>query len=295
MNRVETNVFDRLLYYLSHVGGLSWEEFKQSIKRLTGDNPDFKASTYLTSLARLGHLDYDPMKLSYVAIDPAALVETEVENRYVLVGSRVPSFLGEVKKCVSENGGKFRLIPEKDAPMTIILSELTKEAFPALEGLDIHISWEFSAKLSYILPRPKFMHLQSEPSFVDNLVKKFNPDIFDYEVVGRGESINGLYQISQHGPDVYVLKSGPYQRRVPRDWAEWHILSRIPRLVAYKEKSQTWRVTRKLLIPLIVDRCATLCSGYPPKFTPNFVYYSDVPIDIAKRLTKSLYQDWEVV
>ena len=129
MNQVETNIFDRLLYYLSHVGGLSWEEFKQAIKRLTRDNPDFKASTYLISLARLGHLDYDPMKLSYVIIAPAVLVETEVEDRYVLVGSRVPSFIEGVKRCVSGNGGKFRLISEQHAPMTIELRENRKDFF----------------------------------------------------------------------------------------------------------------------------------------------------------------------
>ena len=133
MNRAETNVFDELLYYLSHVGELSWEDFKQKTKLLTKDDLDFKASTYLLSLARLGHLDFDPMKLSYVTIAPAVLVETEVENRYVLVGSRVPDFLEDVRNCVSGNGGKFRLIPEKYAPTTVVLSKLTEKAFQILK------------------------------------------------------------------------------------------------------------------------------------------------------------------
>ena len=295
MNRVETNVFDGLVYYLSHVGTLSWENFKQTIKRLTRDNPDFKASTYLISLARLGYLDFDPMKLTHVAIVPAVLVETAVENRYVLVGSRVPSFLEEVKKCVSGNGGEFRLIQRKYAPMTVVLSTLTENAFSSLENLSIHISWEFSEKLSHILPRPKLLNFQREPSFTANLGKKFNPSILDYESIVHGKHGDGLYQISQHGPDIYALRSGTYQRRVPRDWAEWNMLAATPRLISYEEKSQTWRVRRKLHVPLIVDRCATLCSGYPPKLIGNFVCYSDVPVDTAKRLTKSLYQDWEAI
>ena len=295
MNQVETNVFDKLLYYLSHVGRLSWEEFKQAIKRLTRDNPDFKTSTYLISLARLGHLDYDPMKLSYVTIAPAVLVETEVEDRYVLVGSRVPSFLEDVKRCVSKNGGKFRLIPEKYAPMTIVLSELREKTISSLDNLGIYISWEFSAKLSQVLPRPRLMNIQPELSFAANLKKKFNPTTLNYESVVHGESTDGLYQISQHGPDVYVLRSGHNQRRVPRDWAEWNVLAGTSGLISYREKSQTWRVNNKLLVPLIADRCATLCSGYPPKWIDNLVSYPDVPIDIAKRLTKSLYQDWEVI
>ena len=295
MNQAETNVFDELLYYLSHVGKLSWENFKQTVRRLIRDNPDYKMFTYLISLARLGHLDFDPMKLSYVSIAPAVLVETAVENRYVLVGSRVPSFLEEVKKCVSENGGNIRLIPEKYAPTIIVLSELTEETFSGLESLNVHISWEFSAKLSGILPRPRLTDLHSELSFVANLEKKFNPVTFDYEPIGLGENLDGLYQISQHGPDIYALRSGNHQRRVPRDWAEWNVLAGTSGLISYVEQSQTWRVKNKLLVPLMVDRCATLCSGYPPKSTGNFVCYPDVPINIAKRLTKSLYQDWEVI
>ena len=294
MNQVETNVFDGLLYYLSHIGKLSWEDFKQAIRRLTRDNPTYKMSTYLMALARLGHLDFDPM-MSHVTIAPAVLVKTTIEDRYVLVGSRVPNFLAEVNKCVSGNSGKFRLIPEKYAPTTVVLSELTERALSSLENLSIHISWEFSEKLSRILPHPKLMNLQSEPSFVANAVKKFNPARLSYELVDPGKNMNGLYQISQHGPDIYALRSGNHQRRVPRDWAEWNMLAGTPGLISYMEKFQVWRVRSKLLVPLIVDQCATLCSGHPPKLTGNFVCYPDVPIDIAKRLTKSLYQDWEVV
>ena len=288
-------VFDNLLYYLSHVGGLSWADFKQVIMRLTRDNPEFKASTYLTSLARLGYIDFDPLKLSYVTIAPAVLVETTVENRYILVGNRVPNFLEEVKKCVSGNGGRFRSITEKYAPTTVLVSDLTEKAFSTLESLNVHISWEFSAKLSQILPRPRFMSILPELSFAANLEKKFNPITLDYESVGHGESTDGLYQISQHGPDVYALRSGNHQRRVSRDWGEWNVLAGTPGLISYVEKSQIWRARSKLLVPLIVDRCATLCSGYPPKPKGKYVCYSDVPIDIAKRLTKSLYQDWEVI
>ena len=139
------------------------------------------------------------------------------------------------------------------------------------------------------------MSIQPELSFAANLEKKFNPTTLDYKSVGPGESTDGLYQISQHGPDVYALRSGNHQRRVPRDWAEWNVLAGTPGLLSYLERSQTWRVRNNLLVPLIVDRCATLCSGYPPQLKGKFVCYSDVPTDIAKRLTKSLYQDWKVI
>ena len=99
MKQSDIDVFDGLLYYLSHVDELRWQKFKDAIKRLTRDNPehDYKDSTYLTSLARLGHVDYDPKTLDKVVIAPPVLVETAAENRYVLVGSRSADFLKEIK------------------------------------------------------------------------------------------------------------------------------------------------------------------------------------------------------
>ena len=101
MNQTEINVFDKLLYYLSHEGEVSWTKFKDAIDRLVGNQRRFEyISTYLRYLARLGHLDFDPMQLSHVTIGPSVLLETAVKNRYVLVGSRTPALLNEVKTCV---------------------------------------------------------------------------------------------------------------------------------------------------------------------------------------------------
>ena len=297
---MESNVFDKLLYYLSHEGELSWEKFKDAIDRLTDNQSRFEySSTYLKSLARLGHLDFDPMKLSRVVITPAALIETVVEDRYVLVGSRTPDFLMNLKKYISGVGGNFESTSEQYGPATIVLSGLTEASFAGIKNLGIHISCAFSAKLSNVLPSPKYASFsQSEAVFPDSF-SKFNPSTLKYNKSDNSLlRSDGLYEIPQYGPDVYILKSGLSHRRVPRDWGEWLTLSIFGRktgLISYKEKSQTWRVRSELHVPLIVDRCATLCSGYPPKLIGNFVCYSDVPIGIAYRLTKSLYQDWEVI
>ena len=296
MNQTETNVFDGLLYYLSHIGKLDWEKFKDAVKNLTRGEPNLKYSTYLISLARLGHLDYDPTNLDKVVIAPPVLVETAVKDRYVLLGSRSPNFLQEIKECVSKTGGKFYSSSEQYAPTTIILSELTQVSFTDVESLGIHLSRAFSAKLSDVLPTPKHTNFQQIEAPLSNSWNKFNIKTLKYEKDSHFLD-DGLYEIPQYGPDVYVLKSGPDQRRVPRDWGEWLLLSisgKTAGLMSYEKKSQVWCVNRKLLVPLIVDRCATLCSGFPPKWSGDLICYSDVPVGIAYQLTKSLYQDWEV-
>ena len=79
---------------------------------------------------------------------------------------------------------------------------------------------------------------------------------------------NGLYEIPQYGPSLYILKSGTDKRKVPRDWGEWLALSNDGRTVgfiSYVEKSKTLFVKYPLRLPLIIDRCTTLCSGFPPQ------------------------------
>ena len=297
MNHTVTNAFDGLLYFLSHIGELEWEKFKDIVKNLTREQPNLKYATYLTSLARLGHLDYNPMNIDRVIIAPPVLVETAVKDRCVLLGSRSPNFLQEIKECVSKTGGNFYSSSEQYSPTTIMLTELTEASFTEIENLGIHISRAFSAKLSGVLPTPKHTNFRPGETPPSNSWYKFNINTLKYE---RDSHLlnDGLYKISQYGPDVYILKYGSDLRKVPRDWGEWLLLSTTGRrtgLISYKKKSQTWCVNRNLLVPLIVDRCATLCSGFPPKWIGDLICYSDVPVGIAYRLTKLLYQDWEVV
>ena len=302
---MEMNIFDRLLYYLSHEGELSWEKFKDGLKNLKDGARDltegqrrYKETTYLSALARLAHLDYDPMKLDRVVIAPSVLVETAVKERLVLVGSRTPDFLEKFAKCVLETGGNFRQNPERFAPTTIVLNELAEATFAEIESLGIHVSRAFSAKLSSFLPSPNRASFLIDKALLPNSISRFDFKTFEFKPVNNSLRDDGLYEIPQFGRNVYVLKTGPDQRRVPRDWGVWLFLYACGRTtgeISYKPDSQTWRVNRKLLVPLIVDRCATLCSGHPPFPEGSWFCYADVPAGIAYRLTRALYQNWGIV
>lgn len=296
---MEINVFDQLLYYLSHVGELSWEKFKDAVGNLTEGQRRFKNdSTYLSILARLAHLDYDPATLDRVFVAPSSLVETAVKGRFVLVGSRTPDSLKEITKCVFETGGKSRRNPEESAPTTIVLNELTEASFTEIESLGVHVSRAFSAKLSSLLPSPNRASFLIDEAQLPDPVNRFNLRTLEFEPDNPPRHNDGLYRIPQFGRDVYVLKTGSAQRRVPREWGVWLFLyacGRTTGWISYKPDSQTWRVNRKLLVPLMIDRCATLCSGFPRHPSGKWWYYADVPVGIAYRLTKALYQNWEVV
>ena len=297
MNQTENDVFDNLLYYLSHEGEVGWEKFKDAINRLTNYQPRYRPSTYLRFIARLGHFDYDPSNLSDVAIAPTALVETSVPNRYVLVGSRTPDFIKEINTCISDTGGKLRKKSDLLAPTALVLSDLTKAAFTEIECFGIHISRAFSAKLSKLLPIPGRSSFSPIEAPLQEAFNKFNINTFKFDKLNNPHLIdNGLYGVSQHGPDVHILKSGSDQRKVPRYWGVWLALSdagKTTGLVCYDKETQIWQVKSPLQLPLILDRCATLCSGFPPKLQNNLYHYSYVPAGIAYQLTKSLHQKWE--
>ena len=299
MNQTENNVYDNLLYYLSHEGTLPWEKFKDAITYLTQNQKSHKPFTYLKSIARLGHLDYDPMNLSKIGIviAPATLVETAVENRYILLGSRTPDFINKVYQCVLETGATVCQQSEKYAPTTFVLSGLTDASFTRLKRLGVHISKVFSAKLSKLLPTPiRTVFPRIDIPHTDSR-KLFNLTSLEYEpnIQHRG---NGLYEIPQYGPSLYILKSGTDQRKVPRDWGEWLALSNVGRTggyVSYVKNNNILCVKTPLNLPLIIDRCATLCSGFPPEKRGSFYHYSDVPAGVAYQITKSLNQNYEVI
>ncbi len=298
MNQTKSNIYDKLLYYLSHEGVLRWEKFKDGINRLTQNQERHEPSTYLISLARLGHLDYNPAKLSHVTIAPTVLIDTAVEKRYVLVGSRTPTFLEEVKECVTDTGGKLNIKSDQYAPKTIVLSDLTETSFSEIESIGIHISRSFSAKLSELLPIPEPTDFPRDNTNLPDPVNKFNLDSLKFEPYNQRQRNNGLYEIPQYGPSVYILKSGSDQHIVPRDWGIWFMLSnpgKTTKYVTYNKETEILRVRSPLNLPLILDRCATLCSGFPPELKGNFYHYPNVPAGVAYQLTNSLHQKWEKV
>ena len=295
MNQTRSNIYDNLLYYLSHEGTLPWEKFKDAVTRLAQNQAHHEPSTYLKSLARLGHFDYNPAKLSHVVIAPAVLIDTAVKNRYVLVGSRTPHLLEEVKKCVADTGGKLNIKSDRYAPKTIVLSELTDNAFSDLESIGIHISPSFSAKLSELLPIPKPTDFPRNNTNIPDPVNKFNLNNLEFEPYNQRQRNNGLYENPQYGPSVYILKSGVDQYIVPRDWGIWFTLSnprKTRKNVTYDNGTVTLRVRIPLNLPLLLDRCATLCSGFPPQLKGDFFHYSDVPAGVAYQITRSLRQKW---
>ena len=297
MSQNHPNFLDELLYYLSHLGKMRWEKFKQGFECLNRNNKNSKgASYYLKSLTSAGYLEYDPVILDWVYIAPATLVETATANQYVLVGSRTPDLISKIEETVLSKGGKFYRIPEVDAPTPIFLSDLTEASIQEIEGIGIHISRKFSAKLSCILPNLRLDSFDQDKSILNAPIEKFNIDSLKYE--GNPPDISeGLFRILDYGRYTHFLKLNNIQRKVPREWGEWLILraSRKNKLIYYNKEQQTLQVKSPLIMPLLANRCAVLCSGRVPKWINGDYCYPNVPIEIASRIAKSLNQQLEVL
>ena len=297
MSQNHSNFLDELLYYLSHLGKMPWVKFKQGIGCLKIDNQNSKTdSFYLKSLASVGHLEYDPAILDWVYVAPATLVETATANQYVLVGNRTPDFLLKIEKTVLSKGGEFCRVQEVDAPTTILLHDLTDVALSEIESMGIHISREFPAKLSYILPNLRLDSFDHDKSILNAPIEKFNVDTLKYDS-NPSDISDGLYRIPNYGRYTHFLKLNNIQRKVPSEWGTWLILRafRKSKLIRYKKEQQILQVKSPLTMPLLANRCAVLCSGRVPIWKNGFYCYPNVPNEIASRIAESLNQQLEVL
>lgn len=295
MSQNHSNFLDELLYYLSHLGKMRWEKFKQGFESLKRDNKNPKSvSYYLRPLTSVGHMEYDPVILDWVYVAPATLVETATANQYILVGSRTPDLVSKIEETVLSKGGKFYRIPEVDAATTIFLRDLTELTIQKIEGMGIHISSEFSAKLSCILPNLQLDSFDEDKSILNASIEKFNTDTLRYDN-NSSDISDGLYRILNYGRHIHFLKLNNIQRKVPREWGEWLILRafRKSKLIRYEKEQQILQVRWPLTLPLLLNRCAVLCSGHAPKWKNGFYCYPNVPIEIASRIAKSLNQQLE--
>lgn len=297
MSQNHLNPLDGLLYYLSHLGKMRWIKFKQGYECLNRDNKNSKSDfNYLKSLAILGHLEYDPAILDWVYVAPATLVEIAAANQYVLVGSRTPDSISKIEKTVLSKGGKCCRIQEVGAPTTILLNDLTEASIHEIEGMKVHISREFSKKLSWILPNLQIDSFESNKSMLDTPIEKFDVDTLKYK--GNPSDIsNGLFRILNSGRYTHFLKMNNIQRKVPKEWGEWLILRafRKTKLIRYKEEQQILQVKSPLTLPLLANRCAVFCYGRVPIRKNGFYCYSNVPNEIADNIAKSLNQTLEVL
>ena len=295
MSQNHSNFLDELLYYLSHLGKMRWDKFKQGIKCVKRDDQNRNSdSYYLKSLASVGHLEYDPAILDWVYVAPATLVETATENRYVLVGSRTPDLILKIEKTVLSKGGKFSRIPEVDAPTTIFLRDLTEASMLEIKDIGIHISREFSAKLSCILPNLRLDSFEPDEFMLSAPIEKFNVNSLKYE--GNPPDISeGLFRMQDYGRYTHVIKLNNIQRKVPPEWGTWLILRafRKNKLICYDKEQQVLQVKSPLTMPLLANRCAVLCSRRVPIWKNGFYCYPDVPNEIAFRVAKSLNQQLE--
>lgn len=302
MSQNHSNFLDELLYYLSHhhplhPGKMRWDKFKQGIECLNRDSKDLKsASYYLKSLTSVGYLEYDPIILDWVYIAPATLVETATANQYVLVGSRTPDLISKIEETVLSKGRKFYRIPEVDAPTTIFLRDLTEASIREIEDMGIHISRNFSAKLSWILPNLQLDSFDQDKSILKAPIEKFNVDTLKYDN-NPPDISEGLFRIPDYGRYNHFLKLNNIQRKVPPEWGAWLILRafRKNKLIYYNKEQQILQVKSPLVMPLLANRCTVLCSGRVPIWKNGFYCYSNVPNEIASRIAKSLNQQLEVL
>ena len=285
--------FEKLLYWLSAVGGGTWQTFAQACVALGVVDERQHARSVLRRLRLLGHVD-SSQDGSHWEVSPAALVLLPIQpEKGFLAGQRVPSL-------VEEEGGIHGRThqPDYQGPPRV-------EIVPDGSHARISTVGQTATKLAELLPAinewmdslqqmPKLLTTQFDLQIWDG--RQFEPCNTFYERDGRYYGTSGMYRLSRSenkfSYETTLFFDEPNQRWLRGDWYGLRFLA-----VGTSGSDAIHDPDANILLvpaaqrwPLLYERALVLASGLLPGSTDsrNWLRYQGIPLDLALTLCRKL-------
>ncbi|MEH1768412.1 MAG: hypothetical protein V7L27_29600 [Nostoc sp.] len=287
--------YEQLLYWLSALGGGTWESFKKGCEVLQLQEP----KRILRRLRLLGHIESSLDGKRWSAA-PATLVKINSQlnsQEFILCGQRCISWLTQLEKYAE-------IIPLSqptgNAPPCIRLKVNERnritEQFPIIDTGDI------SSRLADILPDMTIWQqsLRSVPGIVPSLYEWMRFDGNDF-VERTFQNETGMYQMwNREGSDfsrMTLFYEAETDTWLQGDWyglrfLALHYSDRL--LIAHYDST-----TARLAIPFsqrwpeLYERALVLASGFVPIYHKTeqnlWLIYENIAPNLAEKLTKKLY------
>lgn len=297
--------FDLFLAWLSERGSGTWEDLKSAHAWLFGQAANTawrRPSWSVYVLSAGGHIEMDWSTGRWSAAYPCLVNLPAGGAMAALVGARPAALVDRLRRETGEA-----------ADLDLVLSELGlpdgPRVFYVQYGSEADIS-ELCSRLGAKFERYAALWMSRLlPSIHDHLqlarvaaapprghdLALFVPQTFDWLPVESAEG-DGMYRARSFGPDRHWFKSGDMVREVDRDFGMWAALARQgQKVMSYTslEINGELVLPARARLPVIHARTAVLCSGLPPRRSPDgrFVRYLNVPAPIARSIAESLGQD----
>lgn len=304
-----SEVYDRLLQWLSAVGTGSWEMFRNACRALGLDHEGMLARRIVRRLRLLGHLEL-AADGKHWSIAPSVLVaiglHSDVEA-YVLCGARDENLLHSLR-----SSSDVEVVPQIDgrAPTALVarFSEARESLLdlPAIRSGRLRLGGRVSDRLAQLLP--PLMKWQQELESLQGILPHSN-DLkwFDgVQFVDRtfdGET--GLYQfwarqtgrVPESRPKYTLFYDAHAGRWLHGDWYGLRFLA-LQALgqqghvqqdhVQYDRATARLAVTEMWRWPELYERALVLASGRLPVHAGGWVIYGAVSPDVVGKMCAKL-------
>ncbi|HEY9694171.1 MAG TPA: hypothetical protein V6D15_18360 [Oculatellaceae cyanobacterium] len=289
--------YEQLLYWLSALGGGTWESFKKACVALKLEEP----KRILRRLKLLGHIE-SSSDGSRWSVAPTALVKVRPESNsqeYILCGQRSLSLINELKKYAQVD---VRKQPIGEAPPCIcVRTNNPEQIFELIKQIGTQFAianvGEISLQLANILPDlVTWKHnLRNLPGIVPSLYEwqYFDCNVNDFiSCISPIET--GMYRMQSQktGYKYTIFYDKESDRFLQGDWYGL-------RYLALQHNNQDCiarydRATKRLAIPLsqrcpeIYERALVLASGLLPTYKEPCLIYENVALELANLLSDKL-------
>ncbi len=301
--------YNKLLYWLSAVGSGTWQIFKNVCKALDLDKTGNESRRILRRLRLLGHIEVS-RDGTHWTICPPCLISTGIEpqQEYILAGQRSMQLLEEIEQ-IEDIKLKFTKQSKAQAPTSIhiqINAASNPDKLMREVGLHFPINYvgNVAQKLAEILP--------SLEEWRDSLtpVGRFLPALYEVERFSNGtfahsESYKetGMYRLHPRDRNSQMSRTLFYHQSSDQ-WlqGDWYGLRFLALREEHTECKAIYDVkTRCLALPVsqrwpdLYERTLVLCSGRLANQRNEWLFFYEVPREIALKLAHQLTVTYEEV
>ncbi len=286
-----------LLFYLSEVGNGKWTRFTDALEVV---DARWGHSTHARQLSMLGHVEFDfwhKPRIRWAICQPtlAWLPERNVKrHRAVLCGLRTEPFLETLRYHAAVLDCALEIVPQRHNPDAIFVQAGEQYQLNQLaEAMQFANEPQSAERLAECIPHLNaYRHLcETRPEPQGYGIRYFDGQSLRWVEVEKSAE-NGLYEYMMvDGSRTYCYKKEYVFTKVPRDMGLYMWLADERRqILQYDTIAQTLTVPRFAVLPTLLARAATLCSGLLPKLVENTFVYQNTPAPVAYNIMIKLNQ-----
>lgn len=275
---------ERLLAWMTHMGGGSWAGFRKAAEEIFGSDRDplDLCRSLRVGLSDLGFADFFIDGTQQWRMLPPVLGGLAVhQNAAALYGSRTPRLVEELRNAAGSLGGRFESEDFQDCPTSFRVVGGREVISAIADRIGVAYEPDNARRIAESVPPIPFMleGAAEEPAPLNWKARSFDID--------KCQWVDGLLSNAAceftptYGHSRYYVrrKSGKLLRIPKRESIYAAALLKGVRLIDYEPSAMRLSAPLSAPLPELYARAACLCACRPPEINNGrFVYHEVTPI-----------------